>query len=43
MISLLTAFVLDHFGASMGWWWAFGIVIALDLAAIITKVNNSNY
>jgi hypothetical protein len=37
MIALLTTFVLDHSGASAGWWWAYGIVVALTLVASIAK------
>jgi hypothetical protein len=37
MISLATAFLLDHFDAGMGWWWAFGLVFALDFLAIVVK------
>lgn len=39
MVSLLTAFLLDHFDAGMGWWWAFGLVFALDFAAILAKAT----
>jgi len=37
MIALLTAFVLDHSGASAGWWWAYGIVVALSLITVVGK------
>ena len=37
MLSLLTAFLLDHFDASIGWWWAYGLLFALDFAAILAK------
>lgn len=37
MIALLTAFVLAHFDASAGWWWAYGIVVALTLVAVVGK------
>ena len=44
MISLLTAFVLDHFNAGMGWWVGFGIVFAVELANKANNVvKNSNY
>jgi hypothetical protein len=39
MIALATAFLLDHFDASMGWWWAFGLVFALDAAAVVAKAS----
>jgi hypothetical protein len=39
MVSLATAFLLDHFDASMGWWWAFGLFCALDFAAILAKAT----
>jgi hypothetical protein len=37
MVSLATAFLLDHFDAGMGWWWAFGLVFALDFAGNMAK------
>jgi hypothetical protein len=37
MIALLTAFVLAHFDASAGWWWAYGITIALYLISVVAK------
>lgn len=40
MISLATAFLLNHFDASMGWWWVFGIVIALELATTVAQVHS---
>ena len=35
MVSLATAFLLDHFDASMGWWWAFNICCALDFGSMV--------
>jgi hypothetical protein len=41
MTALIAAFLLAHFDASEGWWWAYGIILTLGITSSVLKASRN--